>query len=104
MALMDKMKQQASQLAQKAQEAGKAGQAKVEEIQSKRKSDDLFRELGAQVFAQKTGTGGDQAKIDELVSQLSQIDAESAATDTATTATAPSAAEATTPEGGFKLD
>ena len=46
----------------------------------------------------------DQAKIDELVSQLSQIDAESVEIDTATTATAPSAAEATTPEGGFKLD
>lgn len=103
MALMDKMKQQATQLAQKAQEAGKAGQAKVEELQSKRKADDLFRELGAQVFAQKTGKGADQAKIDDLVSQLSQLDADATAPATADEASAP-ASDATTPEGGFKLD
>jgi hypothetical protein len=104
MALMDKMKQQANQLAQKAQEAGKAGQAKVEELQTKRKADDLLRELGSQVFAQKTGTGGDPAKIDDLVSQLTQLEAESASSATPSASAAPAAEDPSTPEGGFKLD
>jgi hypothetical protein len=103
MALMDKMKQQATQLAAKAQEATKAGQAKVEDFQSKRKSDDLLREIGAIVYADKTGKGGDPAKIEELVSQIAALEAEGATASAAPGA--PAASDTTTtPEGGFKLD
>jgi hypothetical protein len=115
MALMDKMKAQATQLAQKAQEAGKAGQAKVEDVQAKRHADALLRELGAAVFAQRSGKGGEDrtADIDRIIGELTTLESESgqvsaaSATDTATGSAAPSAGAAetsATPEGGFKLD
>jgi hypothetical protein len=109
MALMDKMKAQASQLAQKAQEAGKAGQAKVEDLQSKRKADALLRELGAAVYAQKSGKpGADGSTIDGLVGQISALEQAGTAVDgkdetAGAASTAPASTEATTPEGGFKL-
>ena len=55
MGLMDKVKAQATQVAQKAQEQAKAGQAKLAEKQSGRRSDALLRDLGAAVYAEKTG-------------------------------------------------
>jgi hypothetical protein len=114
MALMDKMKAQATQLAQKAQEAGKAGQAKVEDVQAKRRADALLRELGAAVFAQRSGKGGEDrtADIDRLIGELTTLESESgqvsaaSATDGATDSapTAGAAETSATPEGGFKLD
>jgi hypothetical protein len=102
MALMDKMKAQASQLAQKAQEAGKAGQAKLEDVQAKRRADGLLRDLGAVVFAQKTGKGNDESagEIDRLVNELKSYETEHGALDQDG-----SVANDTEdpPEGGFKL-
>jgi hypothetical protein len=120
MALFDKVKEQASQLAQKAQEAGKAGQAKIEDAQSRRKSDAILRQLGAAVYAQRSGTAGadNSADIDKFVAELKAFEAEhgpiaaSDADDDTTTATPSSSAtdatpgaapDADTPEGGFKL-
>lgn len=114
MALMDKMKAQAAQLAQKAQEAGKAGQAKIEDAQARRKADGMLRDLGAAVYAQRTGkaTDGTAGDIDRLVSDLSAHEAEhgplvaSDATDADTAAPTPKDAPKdvdTPPEGDFKL-
>jgi hypothetical protein len=55
MPLFDKVKAQAGQVAQKAQEAGKAGQAKLDQAQAKRKADALLRDLGAAVYAERSG-------------------------------------------------
>src|ERR1017187_10739297 len=79
MALMDKMKAQAAQLAQKAQEAGKAGQSKIGDVQAKRRADGLLRELGAAVYAQRSGsaTGDTSGEIDRLVGELTKLETES---------------------------
>jgi hypothetical protein len=110
MALMDKMKAQAQQLAQKAQEAGKAGQSKLEDVQAKRKWDATLRDLGAAVYAQKTGTATDgDADVERIMKELNELEAQSAA-DAAADATPAAAPDSgttpdteTTPEGGFKL-
>lgn len=105
MALFDKVKEQANQLAQKAQEAGKAGQAKIEDAQARRKSDAMLRQMGALVYAQRTGSTTDNdAEIDRLVGQLKAFEAEHGpitGDDAADPPSAPGAAD--TPEGGFKL-
>jgi hypothetical protein len=119
MALMDKMKQQASQLAQKAQEAGKAGQAKIEDAQAKRRADGLLRELGAAVYSQRNGTatGDTNAEIERLVGELKKHEqdngplakTEAAETmDSSSAGTSSSSPDSATqteapPEGGFKL-
>lgn len=118
MALFDKVKEQATQLAQKAQEAGKAGQAKIEDAQARRKADAMLRQLGAAVYAQRSGTASadSSAEIDKLVADLkafevdhgpivtSDADDDDSATSAAPPASAPQAApDPDTPEGGFKL-
>jgi hypothetical protein len=110
MALMDKMKAAAATAAQKAQEAGKAGQSKLEDVKAGRKTDALLRELGAAVYAQKTGTATSETAgdIDRLVEELKAAEAEHAASDSSAASEADSASEAETPpeappEGGFKL-
>lgn len=110
MALMDKMKAAAATAAQKAQEAGKAGQSKLEDVKAGRKSDSLLRELGAAVYAQRTGTATDQTAgdIDRLVEELKAAEAEHASagvdssSDTDSTGGSETPPEAP-PEGGFKL-
>jgi hypothetical protein len=118
MALFDKVKEQASQLAQKAQDAGKAGQAKIEDAQARRKADGILRQLGAAVYAQRSGTpaADNSGDIDRLVAELKAFEAEhgpivaSDADDDTPANPSSSAAPATdaapdadTPEGGFKL-
>ena len=73
MGLMDKVKAQATQLAQKTQEAAQEGKARIDQAQANRRGDLLLRQLGALVFAERTGRGtaDSQAKIDELVSTIS---------------------------------
>ena len=110
MALFDKVKEQATQLAQKAQEAGKAGQAKIQDAQATRKFDGMLRDLGAAVYAEKTGEVSDNsAEIDRIVGELKAFDAEreadaAAAADTgSSTAKDETKGETDTPEGGFTL-
>jgi hypothetical protein len=109
MALMDKMKAQASQLAQKAQEAGKAGQSKLEDAKANRRADAMLRDLGAAVYAQKSGTATDQTAgdVDRLVAELKAHEAEHGAVgaSAAETDAAPDGATQTEPppEGGFTL-
>ena len=73
MGLMDKVKAQANQLAQKTQEAAQEGKAKIDQAQANRRGDALLRQLGAAVFAERTGRGtpDSQAKIEELISAIS---------------------------------
>jgi hypothetical protein len=108
MALMDKMKAQAAQLAQKAQEAGKAGQSKIGDVQAKRRADGLLRELGAAVYAQRSGsaTGDTSGEIDRLVGELTKLETESGPLDAADSVEPDTEAAKegeTPPEGGFTL-
>lgn len=77
MPLLDKVKKQAEQLAQKAQEAGRAGAARIEDVQAKRQFDSVLRDLGAAVYAQRSGRIADnQAQIDSLCEKLAEMERE----------------------------
>jgi len=104
MALMDKMKAQASQLAQKAQEAGKAGQAKLEDVQARRRADGLLRDLGAAVYAKHSGQD-DAGEIDRLIGELASYETEhgSLSDSGSGDGDANPSGDAEPPEGGFKL-
>lgn len=113
MGLLDKAKAQAEKLATKAQEGVKTGQAKLEEVQAKRKADALLRDLGAAVFAEKTGNGTAEtaAEIERLVAALRDHETEHGTIDTSPTAAdveapgSPAGGAATASEGGeFSLD
>jgi len=77
MALLDKVKQQAAQVAEKAQEAGRAGAARIGDVQAKRQFDGLLRDLGAAVYAQRSGRVADNSSaVDSLYEKLTQMEAE----------------------------
>jgi hypothetical protein len=84
MPLFDKVKEQAAQAAQKAQEAAQKGQAKIDEAQAKRREDALLRDLGALVYAERTGAAGPDSsgEIDRLVAEITQHRAEQTAAST----------------------
>ena len=77
MGLMDKVRAQSTQLAQMAQETAREGKVKLDQAQAKRRADAMFRDLGATVYAERTGRGtpDSQAKIDWLVDALSRQEA-----------------------------
>ena len=78
MGLMDRVRDQAAQLAQKTQEAAQEGRVMLDQAQARRRADAMFRDLGAAVYAERTGRGGTDgaAKIDRLVKALSRQEAE----------------------------
>lgn len=76
MGLMDKVKAQAQQLADKAQEQVATGQQKVEEALAKRRNDATLRELGALVYAERSGRGGDDARVEALMAEVRSYEAE----------------------------
>jgi len=78
MGLMDRMKEQASQLAQMTQEAAREGRVMIDQAQAKRRADAMFRDLGAAVYAERTGRAGSDnaAKIERLVQALQRQEAE----------------------------
>lgn len=78
MGLMDKVRAQGSQLAQVAQDAAREGKVKLDQAQAKRRADALFRDLGAAVYAERTGRGSpdSQERIGRLVDALSRQEAD----------------------------
>jgi hypothetical protein len=77
MGLMDKVKAQATVLAQKTQETAREGKAKFDHVQATRRADAMLRNLGALVYAERTGRGtpDTQAQIDRLVADISAHEA-----------------------------
>lgn len=55
MGFLDKIKQQASGLANQAQDLGKIGQDRLEDVQNKGKVNSLLKDLGAAVYAERSG-------------------------------------------------
>ncbi len=94
MGLLDKAMQKGQVLAQK-------GQEKLQETQEKRREDALLRDLGAAVYAEKTGkgTGETAADIERLVSELRDLEAAEAARPAPSTG-----ATDAEPGGNFTLD
>jgi hypothetical protein len=77
MGLMDKVRAQGTQIAQMAQETAREGKVKLDQAQAKRRADAMFRDLGATVYAERTGRGtpDSQEKVDRLVDALSRQEA-----------------------------
>lgn len=78
MGLMDKVKAQATQLAQKTQETARDSKAKFDQAQGKRHGDAMLRNLGALVYADRTGRGAPdtQQQVDQLVADISAFESE----------------------------
>jgi hypothetical protein len=91
MGLMDRVKEQANQLAQKTQEAAQGGKAKLDQAQANRRGDALLRQLGAAVYADRTGRGtpDSQAKIEQLISTIQAHERENGLNLTSPQATVP---------------
>jgi len=77
MGLMDKVKAQATVLAQKTQETAREGKAKFDQVQATRRADAMLRNLGALVYAERTGRGtpDSQPQIDKLIADISAHEA-----------------------------
>lgn len=73
MGLMDRVKAQANQLAQMTQDAAQEGRNRIDQAQASRRGDALLRQLGAAVFADRTGRGtpDSEAKIEQLITEIS---------------------------------
>ena len=88
----------------KGQELAAKGQEKLAETQEMRRKDALLRDLGAAVFAEKTGrgTGETAAEIERLVAELREVEeAEAARPPRPTGGESAATAE---PTGNFTLD
>lgn len=74
MGLLDKVKESAAQATAMAKDAAQKGQAKIDEVQAKRASDALLRDLGAAAYAEKTNRGGPttSADIDRILAALEE--------------------------------
>ena len=104
MGLLDKVKAQATAATVMAKDAAQKGQAKLDEVQAKKAADGMLRDLGAAVYATKTGraTPTTDSDIDRLVAALETHESEhgplvlapesAAAAPTATAAGAPTGA------------
>lgn len=102
MGLMDKVRAQGSQLAQVAQDAAREGKVKLDQAQAKRRADALFRDLGAAVYAERTGRGSPDSKerIDRLVDALSRQEADQGLGDTDAKDSSAEGSSAESPSGG----
>ena len=78
MGLMDRVRAQATVLAEKAQETARDSKARFDQAQAKRRGDVLLRNLGAAVYAERTGRGapGAEADIDRLIADIKAHEAE----------------------------
>ena len=106
MGLLDKVKAQAEQVAAKAQQGVSQGQAKIEEMQVKKQSDALLRDLGAAYFAQQRSGGSAEAVTDALAKVDAHIAAHGAVDTAATTPTQSSSSPGETGASGasYNLD
>lgn len=123
MGFLDKARDAAQQAATKAQQGMAQGQAKIGEVQAKRASDGLLRDLGAAFYSEQRQGGSSEAvvsalrAIDTHVAQNGPIDTSSSpdgggisSTGTpppptsATGTPPPSPATPNAPGGDFKLD
>ena len=78
MGILDKMKQQAAQLKDSEKVKGVTGKVKekVEDVQARRKANDLLADLGRLLYAQQTGrtNATAEAEIARLVAELRALE------------------------------
>ena len=75
MGLLDKAKDLASKAAEEAQKAAGAAKDKVDDVQARRKADDLAKQLGYLIVRERSdgATAGEDA--DRLVTEITAIEA-----------------------------
>jgi hypothetical protein len=78
MGLMDRVKPLATQMAQRTQEAAREGKARLDQAQANRQADTMLRNLGALIYAERTGRGAaDSAEqVSQLVARIQAHEAE----------------------------
>jgi hypothetical protein len=78
MGLLDKAKDRVAQATELAKDAAQKGQAKLDDLQTKKGSDGMLRDLGAAIYATKTGrtTPTTEADITRLVAALQDYEAQ----------------------------
>jgi hypothetical protein len=78
MGLFDKVKEQAEKARVQAKDIKGKVEGKVEEVQRKRKADDLLDDLGRFLFAERTGqpVPGADVEIDRIVGELKELEAQ----------------------------
>ena len=78
MGLLDKVKATAATATVAAKDAAAKGQAKLDEAQAKKAADGMLRDLGAAVYATKTGraTPTTEAEIEKLMASLQTHESE----------------------------
>ncbi len=110
MGLLDKVKAQAEQAMTKAQQGMGQGQAKLDQMQAKRRSDALLRDLGMALYAEQRQGGDNQAVLDALaavdgfVAAQGSIDLKPTAAAPVNSSDSTSSASPPAPEGDFTLD
>jgi hypothetical protein len=78
MGFMDKVKSAAQDAATQAKAATSQAQSKIEETQTKKKMDDVAKQLGYQIFAERT-QGTPAADADRLLEEMKGLEAALAA-------------------------
>ncbi len=109
MGLLDKAKDRVAQATELAKDAAQKGQAKLDEVQTKKSTDGVLRDLGAAFYATKTGrsTPSTDGDIERLIGVLQAHEAQhgsltlapesAAAAPTAAPAPPPAAADPSSP-------
>ena len=75
MGLLDKAKDLASKAAEEAQKAAGAAKDKVDDVQARRKADDLAKQLGYLIVAERTDGTPAGEETDRLVAEITVIEA-----------------------------
>jgi flavodoxin len=73
--LLDKAKDLATKAAEEAQKAAGAAKEKVDDVQSRRKADDLAKQLGYAIVQERTDGTPAGEEIDRLVAEITVIEA-----------------------------
>lgn len=75
MSFMDKVKSAAQDVAAEAKKAGAQGQEKLGEVQTRRKLDDLAKQLGWLVYRERAENVPAGADAERLVAEMKELDA-----------------------------
>jgi hypothetical protein len=114
MSFLDKAKAAAAKVAEGAQKGAHQVQEKVEQTQTRKKADDLAKQLGYLIVRERSDGEPAGSAADDLVSQIVALEAQLAASeeespstppaDEAPTAPPPAAAASEPTPGDFTLD
>jgi seryl-tRNA synthetase len=98
MGFMDKVKAAAQDVAAEAKQATAKAQTKMEQSQTRKKIDDLAKQLGYLMFREKTQGTPAGADADKLIADMGELEKQLAESQAASTEA--SAAPASEPAGG----